>query len=48
MIKLRLFFAIGIAFIAAVFWVKSRESMAIDACLDAGKRWSYVAETCEG
>lgn len=45
-LKLRLFFAIGIAFVIAVFWVQRLENRAIDRCLDAGLRWSYDEGAC--
>ncbi len=35
-----------VAFIAAWPWLKTQ--VAIDTCLDAGGRWNYEQELCEG
>ena len=45
--KLRLFFAIGLVFVLAVWWTLGREHLAIDRCLDGGGRWDHDAAVCE-
>jgi len=39
---------LGVALATALFSPKVQRLLAVDDCLDAGGRWNYESDTCEG